>query len=122
MDVLIIDDDDQVRKTLGKMLEKGGFMVTGVDNGLGALALLRQHEYRAIICDVQMPFLGGRQFFDELSTERPDLARRVLFVTGNAEDPKVRKFLDGTGRPFLSKPVSGDVLVTLVREVAERES
>ena len=120
MDVLIIDDDHQVRKTLGKMLEQAGFMVTDVDNGLAALAALREQTYRAILCDVQMDFLEGPRFYDELRAEQPDLVNRIVFVTGNAGEPTVRAFLAETGRPVVSKPVDAAGLVRVVREVVDR--
>lgn len=120
MDVLIIDDDDQVRKTLGKMLEQAGFMVASVDNGLAALAALREQTYRAILCDVKMQFLEGPRFYDELLAEQPDMVRRMVFVTGNAGEPAVRSFLAETGRPVVLKPVDAARLVRVVREVVDR--
>lgn len=120
MDVLIVDDDEAVRKAFTRALERAGFMVTAVDNGLAAFAELQRHQYRAIVCDVHMPFLEGRSFYDEMLKDYPQMAQRVLFATGWGEHDEVGPFLKQTGRPVLHKPVDLKELVQTVRGVAER--
>ena len=118
MDVLIVDDDPTVRDVFQRALERAGFMVKTADNGLAALAELQQQSYRAIVCDVAMPFLEGRRFYDELKQANPDQATRVVFVTGHVNDPNVLTYLEDSGQPFLSKPVPIATLVASVRGVA----
>ena len=119
MDVLIVDDDEAVRKTFQRALERAGFMVHAVDNGLAAFAELQQQQYRAIVCDVSMPFLQGNNVYDELQAANPDMARRMIFVTGWAGREDIKEFLAKSGRPFLAKPVDLKTLVETVRRVAE---
>ncbi len=119
MDILIVDDDDDVRQVYAQVLKRAGYMVTAVENGLAAFAELQQRSYRAIVCDVHMPFLEGRTFFDELGKDFPDLARRVIFATGWAEHDEVGAFLERTGRRVLRKPVDLKDLVKTVRQVAD---
>lgn len=119
MDVLIVDDDEDVRRVFDRALRDAGYMVTVVENGLAALAELQQHHYRAIVCDVHMPFLEGQSLYDELLTEYPEMARRVVFATGWTEHDEVGRFLKGTGRPVLRKPVNLKKLLATVRSVAE---
>jgi two-component system NtrC family sensor kinase len=119
MDVLIVDDDAAVRKAFQRALERSGYMVQAVDNGLAAFAELQQHQYRAIILDIGMPFLKGDNLYGELASTLPDMARRVIFVTGWAGRDDIKKFLEETGRPFLAKPVDFKTLVATVRRVAE---
>lgn len=57
MDVLIVDDEEDVRRTFTRALERAGYMVTALENGLAAFAELQQRQYRVIVCDVHMPFL-----------------------------------------------------------------
>jgi CheY-like chemotaxis protein len=122
VDVLIVDDDEAVRHAFSKALERAGFMVTAVENGLAAVAELQQRSYRAIVCDVHMPFLEGRGFYDELLRDYPDLARRVVFATGWTDHDEVGSFLRGTGRPVLRKPVDVAQLTEIVRRVADLHS
>jgi CheY-like chemotaxis protein len=120
MDILIVDDDESVRGAFSRSLERAGYMVKAMDNGLAALAELQEHQYRAIVCDIHMPFLEGRSFYDELVTQYPQMAQRVVFATGWADQDEVAGFLKRTGRPVLRKPVDLKQLVKTVRSVADR--
>ena len=120
VDVLVIDDDEGARKTLTKMLERAGFMVTAVDNGLAALAELEQQPIRAVVCDIQLPFLEGGRFYDELSSSYPAMAEKVVFVTGRAPDEEVQELIERSGRPVFLKPIDRKALVNAVRSMVER--
>ena len=88
-----------------------------VDDDLAAFAELQQQTYKAIICDVAMPFLEGRRFYDELKAANPEQAERVIFVTGAVSDPNIEKYLEDSRQPFLGKPVPIADLVKAVRDV-----
>jgi CheY-like chemotaxis protein len=118
MDVLVVDDDPTVRDLFKRALERAGFMVNTADNGLAAIAELQQQSYQAIICDVAMPFLEGRRFYDELKAANPKQAERVIFVTGALSDPNIQMYLEDSRRPFLGKPVPIAKLVAAVQDVA----
>ncbi len=121
MQVLIIDDEADARSVLTKIIERAGFGVTAVDNGLAALGEILQHRFSAIVCDIKMPFLEGRRFYDELASQRPDMADRVVFVTGHSSDQEVRELKARTGRPTLRKPVQVNELVDAVRSISNQE-
>jgi two-component system C4-dicarboxylate transport response regulator DctD len=118
MDVLIIDDDADVRRTHSRLLERAGFMVRTVENGLAAIAELQQHRFRVIHLDIQMPFLEGERFYDELLKQYPKAAKRVVFVTGYADAPEIQPLLEHAGRPVLRKPVNARELVEVTKRVA----
>jgi DNA-binding response OmpR family regulator len=119
MDVLIVDDEPQVREVHVKVLERAGFMVKAVDNGLAAFAELQQGSYSVVLCDIEMPFLEGKSLWDELQEHLPDVARRVVFVTGWADEERTRHFLERTGRPYLGKPTDLGELVNVVRRTMD---
>ena len=116
MDVLIVEDAHEVRSAYGRVLERAGYMVKAVDNGLAALAELQQGSYSVILLDILMPFLEGKGFFRQLETDFPAMTKKVLFVTG-AGDSDTRDFLEQTGQPFLKKPVDAKQLVEAVRRI-----
>lgn len=118
MNVLIIDDDDDVRRGYVAVLQHAGFQVTGVADAAAARASLQEQAFQAIECDVILPGQEGTSFFEELRDTYPALAGRVVFVTGWGSDEKVRNLLTYTGRPFLTKPVELDDLVNTVQQVA----
>ncbi|MBI4421328.1 MAG: response regulator [Gemmatimonadetes bacterium] len=117
--VLLIEDDASVRTTLAKALEQAGFKVQGLGSPGAALALLKQQTFRAIVCDLILPEREGTSFYEQLKEQVPEMAERVLFLTGWAGDDKVRKLLEYTGRPFLAKPVDLKTLVDAVRRITD---
>ncbi len=118
IDVLIVDDDEWARSTLTKVLRRAGFMAVGVYNGLAALAALQKKEYKAVVCDIRMPFVGGKRFYRQLMNELPEMANRVIFVTGRASDAEIAELAVETDRPVLAKPINSDELITAVRSLA----
>jgi len=117
VDILIVEDAPEVRSAYGRVLERAGYMVKAVDNGLAALAELQQGSYSVILLDIVMPFLEGKGFFRQLEEDFPDMAKKVLFVTGMAGDSDIRDFLEQAGQPFLEKPVDAEQLVEAVRKM-----
>lgn len=118
MHVLVIEDDADAREGMVRVLTRAAFTVTAVEDGLAALAEVRQRSFDAIVCDLRLPYLPGGGFYEQLEHEFPTMAARLVFVTGIAHDPVVRDFLEGTGRPYLSKPYDARELVETVKRVA----
>jgi DNA-binding NtrC family response regulator len=115
--VLLIDDDDYVRRALGRSLHDHTVMLS--DNAPSALAFLADGgmTYDAIVCDMRMAKMDGPAFYRELLKVRPDLASNVLFITGDADAPKVRSFVAETGRLVLEKPFTSAALKAAIRSV-----
>jgi len=101
-----------------KVLAEAGCTVTEADDGLRALELTAARRFDAIVCDLRLPYLPGGGFYEALLEQDPELAKRVIFVSAIAHDPAVRRFLDGTGRPYLQKPYEVTELIETVRRVA----
>jgi CheY-like chemotaxis protein len=102
--VLVVDDEPWVAEILARMLEADGHVVDIAENGTVALERVRARHYDLIVCDVRMPDLDGPGFYARIEQEMPELAPRVVFVTGSAMTPAVERFLDQTRAPFLNKP------------------
>lgn len=120
MRALCIDDDVVVLGVHKKILEAGGFDVTIVENGFDGFKELEDSSYHVIVCDHTMPDLDGESFYEQLEHAFPNLASRVVFVTGRAGDPAIGLFLQRTGQPVLSKPVLAEELIKVVKEIASR--
>ena len=114
MSILVVEDDPSVLRSHVRLLERGGFAVLSAVNGIEVFEHIRTEQVDVILCDVDMPTLNGAGFFEQLEELQPDMASRVVFVTGLADEPKTRKFLEQTGQPFLGKPTQDDELVTAV--------
>ena len=87
-------------------LEAWGHSVVIAGDGADALARARAAPFDVIITDLRMPQAGGREFFETLRQERPDLAARVVFSTGDTVRGDTLAFLESLGRPYLKKPFS----------------
>jgi CheY-like chemotaxis protein len=120
--VLLVDDDEMLRRTVRLVLEQSGWDVTEAENGRVALARLADARPDAIILDLMMPEMGGFEFLDELR-HRDDLRGiPVVVVTGRDltdEDRDrlnwgVERIIQKTGRDEMLREVLG-VLTTHIQ-------
>ena len=106
LNVWLVDDDASIRWVLERALRQGGMAPTAFDHADSALAALRRDRPDVLITDIRMPNIGGREFFETLRSERPELADRVVFSTGDTVRGDTLTFLESLGRPYLHKPFS----------------
>ncbi|MGH7645430.1 MAG: hybrid sensor histidine kinase/response regulator [Gemmatimonadales bacterium] len=121
--ILVVDDDPTNRRVMTRLLEREGHLVVAVEHGLEAIERLgpRDAVFDAVVTDVQMPRLGGRALYEQLSIRRPDISRRIVFVTGDAAREETRRFLEECGQPAVLKPyVLGDLLGAIAAVTARR--
>src|SRR5438034_11796048 len=102
--VLVVDDEASVCVSMQRYLAGRGHHVETTASGEDALIRLRDAKYDAVILDMRMPDLSGEQLFERLRSNDPSHAERVIFTTGDLVNDQMRRFLDGTGRPCVSKP------------------
>jgi signal transduction histidine kinase/ActR/RegA family two-component response regulator/flagellar motility protein MotE (MotC chaperone) len=117
--VLLVDDDDIVRATVGEMLEDLGYTVIEAAGGEEALAVLqRGDKIDLLFTDVVMPGpLSGRKLADEAKKFDPTL--RVLFTSGYTENAIVHHGQLDTGVDLLSKPYTREELGAKMRRVLD---
>jgi CheY-like chemotaxis protein len=99
--VLVVDDEESVRRALRKILERGGLTVAEAGSAEEALALVEGVD--AVVSDVLMPEMSGLAFYDQLIARAPALGGRVVFLTGAAKDPAVHGPIEQRGVPLISK-------------------
>jgi two-component system NtrC family sensor kinase len=86
------------------MLEVEHYRADLARSGQEGRRLIEARSYDVILSDLRMPDVDGQALFDWIERERPALAARVAFVTGDTLGPAARRFLAGAGRPVLEKP------------------
>ena len=102
--VLVVDDEESVRRALTKILERGGMSVLTAGSAADALNLVAGgRTIDAVVSDVLMPEVSGLSFYDELIRRSPTLGGRVIFLTGAANDPAVQTPIEQRGVPLISK-------------------
>jgi PAS domain S-box-containing protein len=114
--ILVIDDEPQVGRAIARVLGKAGATVETRTGGEALDALDALEAFDVIFCDVMMPDVDGIAVFEAVARQRPEIARRFVFLTGGAFTSRARDFLDRVGRPVLRKPFSVDRLRAVVAE------
>lgn len=105
--VLLVEDEDIFRTTLATRLRIRGCRTSEARNGAEALEQLSSKSFDAIVLDIRMPGLDGPMLWEILGEIAPETRSRVLFMTGDALAPDTRRFLESTGRPYITKPFTG---------------
>ncbi|OGP18501.1 MAG: hypothetical protein A2V21_310070 [Deltaproteobacteria bacterium GWC2_55_46] len=80
--ILVVDDDDSVRDLCTEVLSVAGYQVDTASQGVEGLERLRRGSYDLVISDVNMPELGGVEFYENAVEACPGLKERFLFMTG----------------------------------------
>ncbi|MFM2082440.1 MAG: hypothetical protein RL380_1131 [Verrucomicrobiota bacterium] len=102
--VLVIDDEEPILQMVREALTRHGYAVDIASSGEAGLARLRQTRYDLTLCDMKMPGLTGPQVYERLRDLDPELATRLIFVTGDLVNEKTREFLDTEKKICLPKP------------------
>lgn len=120
--VLFVDDEPALRGSMIAFGKLRDFSVTAASDGIAALELTRRQEFDAIICDLRMPQMDGPAFFEALHGEKPSLAARILFVTGDVVGTGSRAFLNTTRQPVLVKPFDLEQIEDALVALLEKET
>ena len=120
--ILLVDDDEALADTLKHLLESRNYLVTTASNGADALHEVIDSDFDVIICDMLMPKMPGDMFYLAVQKTKPELAKRFLFITGNADHPKVDTFLKSIDALVIFKPVLTEDLVRGIAIVLKRTS
>jgi len=102
--ILVVDDEEVIVELLNEVLSTVGHRVETARNGKQALDKILSNGYDVIISDLKMPGLDGSGLYDSVCREKPEMAHRFVFSTGDATSPATQDFFRKTGCPCLSKP------------------
>jgi signal transduction histidine kinase/CheY-like chemotaxis protein len=120
VDMLLVDDDAQVRALAAEMLSELGHRVTQAEDGPGAIAKLREHpEITLMIVDYAMPGMNGGEVARRVAQLRADLA--MVFVTGYADRGALQEWT-ARGYPLLAKPFTLPRLAEAIAASLERQA
>ena len=117
--ILLVDDEETVRRFSSRVLEKHGFGVVAAGTASEAIAAVRErgHPIDLLLTDVMMPGMNGCELAGQLLALIPSL--RILFMSGYAEDVLATNVGLVPGAAFLGKPFKPKALVSKVREVLD---
>ena len=103
--VLVIEDEKFLLSYFQAALMRGGVKSAGATSGGEALELLQRGEFAAVVSDLLLPGgIDGAEVFDWVCQNRPELAQRFLFITGDLHSSYAAEVRERTGAMFLEKP------------------
>jgi two-component system, cell cycle sensor histidine kinase and response regulator CckA len=117
--VLIVEDEEGVRRLLRYILESRGYKVLEAADGEQALHVCRESDggIQLVVTDMIMPRMGGRELAVRLSEMVPDL--KIVFMSGYTDDVLLRTGELRRGMSFLQKPLRPETLAAKVREALD---
>ena len=118
--VLLVDDDENVRRGLSRVLKRGGFDVDTAEDGGEALRILQTCAFDVVVSDVNMPVLDGEGLIELMQDLELDVP--LILITGDPDsvDPLILALQMQV--QLLAKPVAPDQLNNAVRAVLTPES
>jgi two-component system, cell cycle sensor histidine kinase and response regulator CckA len=119
--ILLVEDEDAVRRLVRDVLEVGGYTVFEAPGGEQALELMekqiKDRRIHLLLTDVVMGGMSGRELAERLKAFRPDT--KVLFMSGYTEDAIIRHGVFTAKASFIGKPFSPAAISAKVREVLD---
>jgi PAS domain S-box-containing protein len=117
---LVADDEGPVRALLQRLLTRRGFAVDLATDGSLAAQLLERSHYDVVLCDVQMPNLGGLALYERLRRQRPEVLDRFVFISGDILNPQLHTLSDSSNVLLLSKPFGAAQLDAVLNRIMAR--
>jgi CheY-like chemotaxis protein len=115
--VLVIEDDESIRRSVGMMLRISGFEAFYAENGSIGLQLLQQSKPDIVICDIAMPVMDGYKFIEELrKIGEPSSKVPVIFLTAKASEEDIQRGKALGVNAYLTKPIWPADLLKAVQE------
>jgi DNA-binding NtrC family response regulator len=119
--VLLIEDEPAVMALVRAVLEGHGYAVVPTESGAEALRLLAEGNFHGVVSDIRTPGgVDGAQVFAWIAIHRPELASRLVFITGDIANEETVATLRRTGAPCVEKPFRVHDFITVVEQTMGR--
>ena len=117
--ILIIDDQDPIRRVLRDILENEKYQVDDVANGPAALEMLKEQEYDAILCDIKMPDMDGIEVLEQVkaTSDTP-----VIMISGHGTIDTAVEAIKKGAFDFIQKPPDLNRLLITVRNALDKQT
>ncbi len=113
--ILVVDDEENARIGLSRLLSNEGFLVDSVSNGYEALNYLGQQEVNLIISDINMPEMNGITFLKELNKKFPK--SNVIMITAYGGVESYIEAMNLGVFEYINKPVKIDELKSIIKKI-----
>jgi len=113
--ILIVDDEENARLALSRLLVQDGYLVESADGGESALEVMAQKSFQLVISDINMPGMNGMLFLREINRRYPETA--VIMMTAYGEIESYVDAMELGAFEYLHKPVRSDELKVIIRRL-----
>ena len=121
--VLLIEDEPAVMAYVRAALERNGYQVVPAESGADALRLLATGQFHGVVSDMRTPGgVDGAQVHAWIASHRPELASKLVFITGDIASEETAATLRQTGAPCVEKPFRVQQLISVVEKTMGRAS
>lgn len=119
--ILLIEDEPAVMDFVRSALERNGYKVICADSGADALGLLVSGEFHGVVSDMRTPGgVDGAQVYAWIAAHRPELASKLVFITGDIANEETAATLRRTGAPCVEKPFRVQQFIAIVEKTMGR--
>ncbi len=118
--ILIVDDEENARIGLTKLLSQEGYEVDSVADGCEALEYLRGKRVNLVISDINMPRMNGLAFLQEINRRHPSV--HVIMITAYGEVESYLEAMSLGAYEYLHKPIKLDELKTVMNKLFKRNA
>ena len=119
-DILIIDDEKAIRKTLVEILSFEGYKLDEASDGEEGLKRFKEKTYDLVLCDIKMPKLDGIEFLQKAGESNPDIP--IIMISGHGNIETAVEAVKKGAYDYISKPPDLNRLLITIRNAMERNS
>jgi len=119
LDILIVEDDEQLREAICDTCEMSGYSVASAEHGQAALSRLSEQQFKLVISDVQMQPMDGAELLTKIKNLYPELP--VVVMTAYASIEKAVDFMRLGAADYLVKPFEVEALQKVIKKIINKE-
>jgi len=115
--ILVIEDEPSVSAFVRAALERRGYSVVQAVSGAAGIEQLQTGSFAGVISDIRMPgSINGADVHDWIRKNRPDLAGRIILISGDTANSETQSLLASSPTPCLEKPFRVQKLISIVEK------
>jgi two-component system, NtrC family, sensor kinase len=119
--ILVVDDEKYILDFFVEVFHSFPMQVDTANDGRAAMQKMQLVEYDLIITDFKMPHMSGKDLFDWIKMNRPNLANRIIFVTGDTVSLDTRTFFEENHSRYLAKPFKIEEVKEVIQQTFEAD-
>jgi len=119
-DILIIDDEKAIRKTLGEILSFEGYKIDEASDGEEGLKKFRDRNYDVVLCDIKMPKIDGIEFLQKAGESNPDIP--IIMISGHGNIETAVEAVKTGAYDYISKPPDLNRLLITIRNAMDKSN